>query len=143
MTLDDDGISMGRRPNARRGILENVLRNGAAWEIPTVDLIAKISKRKFAKARLGSKAAKHAERFEQGGEELDDEAATLYRALSARILYLSMDRPEISFAAKELCRHFAHPTRHGVEALKRAARFLVGMPRLVWNFPYLHTDFGG
>ena len=153
MTLDDDGISMGRRPNARRGILENVLRNGAAWEIPTVDLIAKISKRKFAKARLGSKAAKHAERFEQGGEELDDEAATLYRALSARILYLSMDRPEISFAAKELCRHFAHPTRHGVEALKRAARFLVGMPRLVWNFPfqkatedlnvYVDTDFGG
>ena len=64
-----------------------------------------------------------------------------------------MDRPEISYAAKELCRHFAHPTRTGVEALKRAARFLVGMPRLVWNFPfqpmtdamsvYVDTDFAG
>ena len=77
----------------------------------------------------------------------------MYRALSARMLYLSMDRPEIAYAAKELCRHFAHPTKTGVEALKRAARFLVGLPRLVWNFPfqrptddmtvYVDTDFGG
>ena len=109
--------------------------------------------RKFATARLGSKAAKHAERLEGGGEDLDDEAATLYRALSARLLYLSTDRPEVSFAAKELCRHFSHPTKSGVEALKRAVRFLVGLPRLVWQFPfqqksnvlkvYVDTDFGG
>lgn len=148
-----DGHKVAVSPNARRTILENVLRDGAAWETPTVELIAKVSKRKFAKARLGSKAAKHAERLEQCGDELDDEAATLYRALSARILYLSMDRPEIAYAAKELCRHFAHPTRAGVEALKRTARFLVGLPRVVWNFPfqrmtdamnvYVDTDFGG
>ena len=41
----------------------------------------------------------------------------------------------------------------GVEALKRAVRFLIGLPRLVWNFPfqkhtsdlkvYVDTDFGG
>ena len=64
-----------------------------------------------------------------------------------------MDRPEISFAAKELCRYFAQPTQVGVEALKQAARFLVGLPRLVWHFPfqeytkdlrvYVDTDFGG
>ena len=74
-------------------------------------------------------------------------------ALSARLLYLSMDRPEVAFAAKELCRHFAHPTQTGVEALKRAVRFLLGLPRLVWAFPfqehthnlrvYVDTDFGG
>ena len=69
--------------------------------------------------------------MECGGEDLDSEAATTYRALSARILYLSMDRPETAFAAKELCRHFAHPTKVGVEALKRVARFLLGLPRLV------------
>ena len=140
-------------PNMRRTILERVLRNGAAWEVPTVEYIAKVSKKKFVKARLGSKATKKAERMETCGDELDDEAATLYRALSARLLYLSMDRPEISFAAKELCRYFAHPTKVGVEALKRAARFLVGLPRLVWHFPfqeytkdlrvYVDTDFGG
>ena len=145
--------SLETRPNARRAILENVLCHGAAWEVPTTELIAKVSKKKFAKARVGSKAAKSAERLENSGEELDGEAATLYRALSARMLYLSMDRPEIAYAAKELCRHFAHPTKTGVEALKRAARFLVGLPRLVWNFPfqrptddmtvYVDTDFGG
>ena len=140
-------------PNARRLILDRTLRNGAAWEEPTAELIAKVSKKKFAKARVGSKAAKDAERLEQGGEELDEEASTLYRALAARLLYLSMDRPEIAFVSKELCRHFAHPSRTGAEALKRAARFLVGLPRLVWNFPfqertdklkvYVDTDFGG
>ena len=143
-------------PNARRAILENVLRNGSAWEPSTAELVAKVNKaakKKFTKARIGSKAAKFAERMEMGGDELDDEAATLYRALAARLLYLSMDRPEVAYAAKELCRHFAHPTKIGVEALKRAVRFLVGLPRLVWAFPfqshshklkvYVDTDFGG
>ena len=64
-----------------------------------------------------------------------------------------MDRPECAFSAKELCRHFANPTKKGVEALKRAVRFLLSMPRLVWRFPrqkvsnmlkvYVDTDFGG
>ena len=64
-----------------------------------------------------------------------------------------MDRPECAFASKELCRQFATPTRKEFEALKRAVRFLVGMPRLVYCFDYqphllsLHayvdTDFGG
>ena len=97
--IDDNDLTYGniyRRPsespNARRIILEDVLRNGAAWETQTTELIAKISKREFAKARLGSKAAKHAERLGQCGDELDEDSTTLYRALSARILYLSMDR---------------------------------------------------
>ena len=141
-------------PNARRKIFEKVLRDGAAWEVPTVEYIAKVSsKKQYGKARIGSKAAKQAERLECVGEELDGEAATPYRALSARLLYLSMDRPECAFAAKELCRHFAHPTKSGVEALKRAVRFLVGLPRLVWSFPFqrstdrlkvcVDTDVGG
>ena len=114
----------------------------------------KTKKKKFVKQRLGSKAAKQAERMDTGvGDDLEGESATMYRALSARLLYLSMDRPEVAFAAKELCRHFAHPTKVGVEALKRAVRFLVGLPRLVWNFSfqrntadlrvYVDTDFGG
>ena len=143
-------------PNARRQILERTLKNGAAWETSSVEYINQVSKKKpkkFVKQRLGSKAAKHAERMTSGGDDLEGEAATMYRALSARLLYLSMDRPEVAFASKELCRHFAHPTKVGVEALKRAVRFLIGIPRLVWNFPfqkhtgdleiYVDTDFGG
>ena len=115
-----------------------MLRDGWAWEDSTSTLIANISKagkNKFAKARVGSKAAKQAERMNTEREELAGDAATVYRALSARLLYLSLDRPECAFASKELCRHFAHPTKAGVDALKRAARFILGMPRLVWRFP--------
>ena len=143
-------------PNARRHILDRTLRDGARWETPTTELIAAVSKgkkNKYAKQRLGSKAAKHAERMECGSESLDDEASTIHRALSARLSYLSMDRPEIAFASKELCRHFAHPTKVGVDGLKRAVRFLIGLPRLVWKFPFqrhtgdmkvfVNTDFGG
>ena len=81
--------------------MDKVLRDGAAWETPTTEFLSRIAKKKpakkFVKAKLGSKATKHAERMDMGGEDLDDEAATMYRALSARILYLSMDRPEIAF----------------------------------------------
>ena len=130
-------------PNMRRAILDKTLREGAAWETKSSELIARVAKgpkKKFIKARLGSKAAKHAERMEAGGDDLDQEAATMYRALSARLLYLSMDRPEVAFAAKELCRHFANPTKLGVEALKRAVRFLVGLPRLAANFLCMLTQ---
>ena len=143
-------------PNARRAIIDKTLREGAAWETNTAEYTARVTKgpkKKFTKARMGSRAAKHAERMESVSEELEGNAATTYRALSARLLYLSMDRPACPFAAKELCRHFAHPTRTGVEALKRAVRFLIGMPRLVWSFPFqrhttnmrviVDTDFGG
>lgn len=151
----DDGMvrSHSVSPNERRAILERTLRNGAAWETASVEYVAKLNKKQFTKARVGSKAARHAERMETEGGELEGEAATMYRAVSARILYLSMDRPDISFSAKELCRHFAHPTKAGVDALKTVARFLVGMPRLVWQFPFqrctndlqvdVDSDFGG
>ena len=75
------------------------------------------------KKRLGSKAAKEFERLETVGDELEGEAATMFRAaLAARFLYLSMDRPECAFASEELCRQFANPTKKGVEALKRTVR---------------------
>ena len=81
----DHYVPMDRgSPNQRRMILEQVLRNGAAWEVPTVEYIAKASKTKFAKGRVGSKAAKEAERMECIGDELDEEASTIYGALSAR-----------------------------------------------------------
>ena len=49
MILDDDGVSMGRRPNTRRVIIEDVLRNGAAWEVPTVDELLRSASVNFPK----------------------------------------------------------------------------------------------
>ena len=50
-----------------------------------------------------------------------------------------MDRPDIAYAAKELCRDFAGPTQDSYLKLKRVVRYLAGRPRLVWKFDYQNT----
>ena len=87
------------------------------------------------------------------GSRLRDDQATLYRALAARINYLSLDRADVAYAAQELCRDFAHPTNHTVEALKRLGRYLHHHPRLVYDYKFedntttqdcfVDTDFAG
>lgn len=80
--------------NAQRTILERTLRDGAACETSTVELLAQVSKaakKKYRKARLGTKAAKQYERLENVGDELDGDAAAIFRALSARFLYLAQN----------------------------------------------------
>ena len=129
-----------------------MIREGAAWEVPSHVLINKVSK-KFVKKRVGAKAAKSAEHFISPGHELNAEESTQYRALAARANYLAMDRPDCAYATKELCRHFSSPNKDSVEDLKRLVRYLVGAPRLVWKFEYqaaqpmleifVDTDFGG
>ena len=47
-----------------------------------------------------------------------------------------MDRADVAFAAKELCRDFATPTNESVENLKKVARYLRHHPRLVYNYDY-------
>ena len=143
-----------RSPAAERArILRKTLLDGAAWEPPTSELIMKASTKKFKPKRIGAKAAKKAERFESAGEILNDAEATTFRALAARANYLALDRPECAYATKELCRFFSSPTHTGVEQLKRLVRYLVGAPRLVWEFDFqnptnqmstfVDTDFGG
>ena len=133
-------------------VLKHVLREGAAWETQTSDLINAVSK-KFKPKRIGVRAAKAAEKLKTATGILSPENATTFRALAARANYLALDRPDVSFATKELCRHFASPSRESYEALKRLVRYLVGSPRLVWHFPYqdntdqlisqVDTDFAG
>ena len=45
-----------------------------------------------------------------------------------------MDRPDLQYAAKEACRGMAKPLRMHLNALRRIARYLIGAPRLVWEF---------
>ena len=44
-------------------------------------------------------------------EELSPEEATRYRGIAARANYLAVDRPDIMYAVKDLCRGMAKPTR--------------------------------
>ena len=140
--------------SARDRVLRHVLLDGPAWEVPTAEIVMKLSKKTFKAKRVGAKAAKAME-FASKGEILSASEATLFRALAARANYLAMDRPECAFATKELCRFFATPTKTGVEQLKRLIRYLAGAKRLVWKFGfqdgpqpnamtvYVDTDFAG
>ena len=66
--------------------------------------------------------------------ELSGESATNYRAIAARLNYLSTDRPDLQYATKECCRDMSKPTSGSQRRLMRIARYLVGRPRLVWRF---------
>ena len=84
--------------------------------------------------RQGARAVKQLERAANAEFLLSREEATLYRALSARANFLSQDKPDINFATKELCREFAAPNQKSHLRPKRLIRYLVGLPRLVYQF---------
>ena len=74
--------------------------------------------------------------LENTGDVLNDVQSTTCRALAARTNYLAQDRPDVAFAAKELCRSFARPTSQDERALKHLVRYLVHAPRVVYRFTF-------
>ena len=64
-----------------------------------------------------------------GDDVLDGERATTYRAVAARLNYLSLDRPDIRYATTMACAAMSKPTERDWTALKRIGRFLRGKPR--------------
>ena len=79
--------------------------------------------------------------------------STTFRQLAARANYLALDRPDVAFATKELCRAFAQPTKPHVDALRRLVKYLVRKRRMVYKFyhqrdggilnDFVDTDFAG
>ena len=74
--------------------------------------------------------------------ELNDWWLKNYRSLAARANYLALDRPDIQFAVKELCRSMAKPMESSRRKLVRVAKYLLHRPRLVmkyvWQDPVEH-----
>ena len=54
---------------------------------------------------------------------------TQYRALVARISFLSQDRPDLKFASMQVCCAMAKPALRDMERVKRIGRYLAGKPR--------------
>lgn len=69
-------------------------------------------------------------------ELLSGPRATAYRANVARANFLAVDRPDIAFAVKELCRSMSSPSDADEEAFKRLARYLIRYPRMVLSFAW-------
>ena len=65
---------------------------------------------------------------------------TLFRGHAARGNYLAADRPDVQFAAKEVCRWMANPTDLSLVAMKRLGRYLSGRRRLVYRYPWQSAD---
>ena len=76
----------------------------------------------------------------EGEEELGATATTRYRAVAARANYLALDRPDIQFTVKELCRGMSKPKKRDWVALERLGRYLHGRPRLVQTFEWQAPD---
>ena len=152
---------MEKDEDFRLPILRRALLDGSAWEPTTAAVLERMDricaaatpKSKFKQKRLGAKRGKSLERLQSRGEVLNAEEATLYRALAARANYLALDRPDIGFATKELCRDFSQPNRLSIQKLRRLIRYLVHNPRLVYLYPFqdstaelstfVDTDFAG
>ena len=65
---------------------------------------------------------------------------TRFRGQAARANYLGPDRPDIIYAAKEVCRGMSSPTDLHQAGLKRMARYLRSRPRMVFKFDYQSAD---
>ena len=96
----------------------------------------------------------HKPTFEQAyhSKLLPPEKMRPSRAIAARANYLAMDRPDIQYSAKEICRWMAAPTEASVTTLKRLGRYLEGCPRLIFKYAwqtaekvdaYSDTDWAG
>ena len=70
------------------------------------------------------------------GKPLEGTEATKFRALAARANYLAQDRPDIGFAAKEVCRKMSAPLESDWSKLKRLVRYLRDFPTLVYRFAW-------
>ena len=113
-----------------------VTRDG--WEAEAdqrhADIIVKALGMENANAvKAPGEEAREAEEWE---EELGAKEASLYRAVAARANYLALDRADLQYSVKEICRLMSKPTERGMRKLRRLARYLAGAPRVVWKFDW-------
>ena len=71
---------------------------------------------------------------EQDNPKLTGSEATNYRAITARLNFLSQDRPDIQYSVKEVSRWMSSPRGKDLEALKRIGKYLLGKPRATFFY---------
>ena len=73
------------------------------------------------------------------GRTLDTSRSSWFRSVAATLNYMSLDRPDLGFAVKEICRCMSSPSELDVQKLKKVGRYLVeyGNTRSVFGW---HSD---
>ena len=72
--------------------------------------------------------------FDENQEELNVEAADLYRRATGMQMWIALRRPDMQFASKECAKGLSSPCELDMMKLKRSARYLKGAPRAIWRF---------
>merc|ERR1712079_692240 len=85
---------------------------------------------------LSSPGAK--EDYREDGKPLEGQDHTAYRAMAARANYLALDRPDLQFAAKEICRKMSGPTEDDWGRLKKLVRYIRGKMRIAYVYHWQH-----
>ena len=62
--------------------------------------------------------------------ELGQEETTVFRAVAARLNYLSQDWSDITFATMKLCSKMSRPDAQDLNNMKTLGRFFVAIPRV-------------
>ena len=66
----------------------------------------------------------------------DPKRVAKYRRGAAKLNYLSLDDPRISYASKQISQTMASPTEEGEMHIKRVLRYLRGKSLCMWAYPW-------
>ena len=133
------GHRKGEAPEGR--VLNRVIRAcSVGWEYEGdqghAELVVGVMDLKSANTVTTSGEDAKKEKEEEESRLLEENKATMFRQLAARANYMAMDRADIQFAVKEICRSMANPTIGSWRQLKRLARYLNKRPRAVAKFDF-------
>ena len=122
-------------------ILNRVIRvNENGWEIEAdqrhVDLLIRGLSLEQAKGVNTPGEDEKPWEQEEGEEKHPDRSDREYRSLAARVNYLSLDRVDLQFACKEICRGMADPRKRHWRKLRRLGRYLKQYPRGVIQYSW-------
>jgi hypothetical protein len=150
------GSSEGEESEAR--ILNRIIRvTEHGWELEAdqrhVDII--VEKLNLKEAKSVKTPAEDDKRWqeEEDAVPLREADSSGFRELAARANYLALDRLDIQYATKEVCRGMSAPTKGRLRRLRRLARYLIGTPRMIvyyrWQGPqekargFSDSDYAG
>ena len=73
---------------------------------------------------------------EAEGQAMSPANATLYRRAAARINYVALDRPDLSFASRVASSKMSDPQEGDDQIIKRIIRYLKGKPRVAIRYQF-------
>ena len=74
--------------------------------------------------------------------ELPPKEATLFRRAAARVNYVALDRPDLSFASRVASSHMSCPKEGDDLLIKRIIRYLKGKPRVAIRYKFQEESEG-